>query len=97
MSMADLTQYLPGKTIKAVVGESYNPQPIGQAPTATLPAGKTLGEHKAGEVITAEPAVDSGAALPDGPPTGTSTPEDSASAPESAPEPSASAGFQTDG
>ena len=101
VSMADLTQYLPGKTIKAVVGESYDPQPIGQAPTAMLPTGKSLGSHKAGEVITADstasPETPNSPAATGDSPIGASTPEPSPSTEESTPEPSASSGFHEGG
>jgi uncharacterized protein DUF4339 len=54
VTMASLTSYLNGKEIKPIVGETYDPKPIGQAATATLPANKTLGKLKAGETFTAE-------------------------------------------
>jgi hypothetical protein len=54
VTMAGLTSYLSGKEIKAAVGETYDPMPIGQTPTATLPASKSLGKFKGGEVLTAE-------------------------------------------
>jgi hypothetical protein len=79
--MANLTQYLGGKEIKAVVGETYDPQSIGQAPTAALPAGKSLGDHKAGEAITessaaaTSPAAATGAS-PAAESTATPTPEE---------------------
>jgi hypothetical protein len=53
VTMANLTTYLNGKEITAAVGEQYDPNPVGQAPTATLPATKTLGNFKRGEVLTA--------------------------------------------
>jgi hypothetical protein len=56
VTMADVTPYLPGKTVKNVVGESYDPQPVGQAPIATLPANTSLVGRKGGDVITAESA-----------------------------------------
>ena len=53
VTMASLTSYLGGKEIKPVVGETYDPMPVGQAPTATLPANKTLGNFSGGDVLTA--------------------------------------------
>jgi GYF domain 2 len=52
VTMARLTSYLGGKEIKPVVGETYDPMPVGQAPTATLPANKTLGSFSGGDVLT---------------------------------------------
>jgi hypothetical protein len=52
VSMASLTSYLGGKEIKPMVGETYDPMPVGQAPTATLPANKTLGSFSGGDVLT---------------------------------------------
>jgi hypothetical protein len=54
VTMATLTSYLNGKEIKPVIGETYDPKPIGEPATATLPANKTLGKFKGGDVITAE-------------------------------------------
>ena len=53
VTVAGLAAYLGGKEIKAIVGETYDPKPVGQEPTATLPATKSLGSHKKGAVITA--------------------------------------------
>jgi hypothetical protein len=53
VTMASLTSYLSGKEIKPVVEEHYDPMPVGQVPTATLPAKKSLGGFKEGEVLTA--------------------------------------------
>jgi hypothetical protein len=53
VTMASLTSYFGGKEIKPVVGETYDPMPVGQAPTATLPANKTLGSFSGGDVLTA--------------------------------------------
>ena len=53
VTMANLTTYLSGKEIKPVVNEQYDPMPVGQAPIATLPAGKTLGSFKGGDALTA--------------------------------------------
>ncbi|MFL6521419.1 MAG: GYF domain-containing protein [Chthoniobacterales bacterium] len=52
VTMASLTSYFGGKEIKPVVGETYDPMPVGQAPTATLPANKTLGSFSGGDVLT---------------------------------------------
>lgn len=57
VTMADLTKYLGGTTIKPVVGETYDPHPIGEAPSAKLPPNKSLGSHKGGEEITAASAT----------------------------------------
>jgi hypothetical protein len=56
VTMTELTKYLNGQEIKAVVGESYDPKPVGEAPAAKLPATKSLASHKAGEEITANSA-----------------------------------------
>jgi hypothetical protein len=53
VTMIDLTKYLGGTEVKAVVGETYDPHPVGEAPSAKLPASKSLAGHKAGEEITA--------------------------------------------
>jgi hypothetical protein len=53
VTMASLTSYLSAKEIKPVVGEQYDPMPVGQPPTATLPATKTLENFKGGDVLTA--------------------------------------------
>ncbi|HKP04439.1 MAG TPA: DUF4339 domain-containing protein [Chthoniobacterales bacterium] len=53
VTMANLTTYLSGKEIKPVVEENYDPAPVGQPPTATLPAKKSLGGFTQGEVLTA--------------------------------------------
>jgi hypothetical protein len=52
VTMASLTSYFGGKEIKPVVGETYDPMPVGQAPTATLPANKSLGSFSGGDVLT---------------------------------------------
>jgi hypothetical protein len=46
--MADLTSYLGGKEIKSVVGERYDPKPVGDASTATLPKEKHLWDYPLG-------------------------------------------------
>ena len=53
VTMTELTKYLNGQEIKAVVGETYDPKPVGETPAAKLPATKSLAGHKAGEEITA--------------------------------------------
>jgi hypothetical protein len=50
--MASLTSQLGGKEVKPIVGETYDPMPVGQPPTATLPANKTLGKFSGGDVMT---------------------------------------------
>ena len=52
-TVAGLTPYLDGKEIKPIVGETYDPKPVGQEPTATLPATKSLASHGKGAVLTA--------------------------------------------
>ena len=53
VTVAGLTVYLDGKEVKSIVGEIYDPMPVGEEPTATLPATKSLGSHKKGAVIPA--------------------------------------------
>lgn len=53
VTMANLTSQLGGKDVKPVVDETYDPMPLGQPPTATLPANKTLGPFSGGDVVTA--------------------------------------------
>jgi hypothetical protein len=53
VTVAGLALYLDGKEVKSIVGETYDPKPVGQEPTATLPATKSLASHKKGEVLTA--------------------------------------------
>jgi hypothetical protein len=53
VTMATLTKQLSGKSVNATIGETYDPMPVGQPPTATLPSDKTLGKFKAGDVLTA--------------------------------------------
>jgi cytoskeletal protein RodZ len=64
VTMTELTKYLGGQEIKPVVGESYNPHPVGEAPVAKLPATKSLASHKAGEEITATASSPISAASP---------------------------------
>jgi len=52
-TVAGLDAYLDGKEIKPVVGETYDPRPVGQEPTATLPATKSLARREKGAVLTA--------------------------------------------
>jgi hypothetical protein len=53
VTVAGLTAYLDGREIKPIVGEVYDPRPVGQEPTATLPASKSLADHIKGDVLTA--------------------------------------------
>ncbi len=53
VTVAGLAAYLDGREIKAIVGEVYDPMPVGQEPTATLPASKSLASHEKGAVLTA--------------------------------------------
>jgi hypothetical protein len=48
VTMANLTSYLGGKEIIPVVGERYDPRPVGKDPTATLPEGKHLWDYPTG-------------------------------------------------
>ena len=43
---ANLKSPLGGKEVKPVVEETYDPMPVGQPPTATLPANKSLGSFR---------------------------------------------------
>jgi GYF domain 2 len=53
VTVAGLTLYLNGKEIKSIVGETYDPRPVGEKPKATLPPTKSLASHKKGAVLTA--------------------------------------------
>lgn len=53
VTVAGLSAYLDGREIKSIVGESYDPRPVGEEPTATLPATKSLASHPKGAVLTA--------------------------------------------
>ena len=64
-TVAGLTPYLDGKEIKPVVGETYDPKPVGQEPTATLPATKSLASHGKGAVITANGETEPPTATPE--------------------------------
>ncbi len=55
-TVAGLKAYLDGKVITSVVGEVYDPRPVGEKPTATLPEGKSLAGHGKGGVLTADDA-----------------------------------------
>jgi hypothetical protein len=48
VTMADLTSYLGGKEMTPVVRERYDPKPVGDAPTATLPKEKHLWDYPLG-------------------------------------------------
>jgi hypothetical protein len=52
VTMANLKSQLGGKGVKPVVEETYDPMPVGQPPTATLPANKTLGTFSGGDAMT---------------------------------------------
>ena len=52
VTVAGLTAYLDGREVKPIVGETYDPRPVGREPTATLPAKKSLASHKKGSVLT---------------------------------------------
>jgi hypothetical protein len=52
VTMATLEKQLTGKNVAPTAGETYDPMPVGQPPTATLPSDKTLGKFKGGAVLT---------------------------------------------
>jgi hypothetical protein len=52
VTMANLKSQLGGKEVKPVVEETYDPMPVGQPPTATLPANRSLGTFSGGDVMT---------------------------------------------
>jgi hypothetical protein len=52
VTMTNLKSQLGGKEVKPVIEETYDPMPVGQPPTATLPANKTLGTFSGGDVMT---------------------------------------------
>lgn len=56
-TVAGLAAYLDGKEIKPIVGETYDPRPVGQKPVATLPATKSLAGHGKGGVLTADDSL----------------------------------------
>ena len=64
-TVAGLAAYLDGKEIKPIVGETYDPRPVGQEPTATLPATKSLAGREKGAVLTAGEETPSPATTPE--------------------------------
>ena len=56
VTMPDLTSYLGGGEIIPVVGERYDPRPVGRDPTATLPNGKHLWDYPTGGAAYTSPA-----------------------------------------
>lgn len=82
VTVAGLSPYLEGKEIKSIVGEIYDPRPVGEEPIATLPANKSLANHEKGAVLRA-----SGASLAlDLPPSSSSEEEDDPPTPAASPE-----------
>jgi len=82
VTVAGLTAYLDGREIKPIVGEVYDPRPVGQEPIATLPATKSLASHEKGAVLTAsgssitiETSASSDLETDDEPPSPTATPQ----------------------
>ena len=82
VTVAGLSAYLDGREIKAIVGETYDPKPVGQDPTATLPSTKSLASHAKGAVLTASgssPAIETSSSpdleTDDEPPSPTATPQ----------------------
>jgi hypothetical protein len=79
VTVAGLSAYLDGKEIKSIVGEIYDPRPVGEEPTATLPETKSLGSHQKGAVLTARessPALDPATSeTEDDPPSPAASPE----------------------
>jgi hypothetical protein len=53
VTVVGLTPYLNGKEIKSIVGETYDPRPVGEKPKAMLPPTKSLASHKKGAVLMA--------------------------------------------
>ncbi|PYI94131.1 MAG: hypothetical protein DME97_04505 [Verrucomicrobia bacterium] len=53
VTMASLTSQFGGKEMKSAIDETYDPMPVGQPPTATIPSSKTLGTFSGGDVVTA--------------------------------------------
>jgi hypothetical protein len=51
VTMASLTSQLGGKEIKSAIDETYDPMPVGQPPTATIPTNRTLGPFSGGDVV----------------------------------------------
>ncbi|MEY2529509.1 MAG: domain 2 [Verrucomicrobiota bacterium] len=52
VTMTNLTSQLGGKEIKSTIDETYDPMPVGQPPTATIPTNRTLGPFSGGDVVT---------------------------------------------
>ena len=52
VTMANLTKQLSGTPVTPAAGETYDPMPVGEGPTATLPSNRTLGKFKGGDVLT---------------------------------------------
>ena len=52
VTIANLKSQLGGKEVKPTMDETYDPMPVGQPPTATLPANKTLGTFSGGDILT---------------------------------------------
>ncbi len=82
VTVAGLAAYLDGREIKSIVGEIYDPRPVGEEPIATLPANKSLATHEKGAVLTAngtsfalDPPPSSSSEEEDDPPTPAATPE----------------------
>lgn len=80
VTVAGLSAYLDGKEVQSIVGEIYDPRPVGEEPTATLPETKSLANHKKGAVLTAsESSLDtwpsSSSEREDDPPTPAGSPE----------------------
>lgn len=80
VTISALLPYLDGKDLKSVMGETYDPMPVGEEPTATLPATKSLGTHAKGAVLTAG-SVSSAAGSPS--PTTRPTEKDNNAEPDS--------------
>jgi GYF domain 2 len=81
VTVAGLSLYLEGKEVKSIVGEIYDPKPVGQKPTATLPSTKSLAGHKNGAVL-----ILSGSSLvPDTSPSSDFETEDEAPSPTASP------------
>jgi prepilin-type N-terminal cleavage/methylation domain-containing protein len=51
--VADLSDYLRGGQVNEVIHETYEPNPVGTPPTATLPAGVKLRQYGPGATISA--------------------------------------------
>ena len=65
VTMASLTSQLGGKEIKSAIDETYDPMPVGQPPTATIPTNKTLGPFSGGDALTAgDPGKSAGLTVP---------------------------------